>query len=95
VVLKAKLVVFTGGWLVLAGFIGTAGAGTLPDPRMTPGAVTDLSAAEICSKKWGRDERRVSAAAKRAVLAEYGLSENTDPYCLPKGCEIDHLISRP
>ena len=31
---------------------------------------------------------------KRQVFAEYGLTGNSDPFCQPKGCEIDHLISR-
>jgi hypothetical protein len=94
-VLKARLFAFIGGWLLVpAVFVGVAKAGTLPDPKLTPGVVTDLTTGEICSRKWGRDERHVSAATKRAVLAEYSLSGNTDPYCLPNGCEIDHLISR-
>ena len=31
---------------------------------------------------------------KRKVFQEYGLTGNADAFCRPKGCEIDHLISR-
>jgi hypothetical protein len=73
----------------------TALAGALPDHRLTPGTFNpSLSVAAICSTKWGKDARHVTAAMKRQVFTEYGLTGNTDPYCQPKGCEIDHLISR-
>lgn len=69
--------------------------GSLPDPHLTPGAIDPtLKVAAICSTKWGKDARHVSASMKRQVFAEYGLSGNGDPYCRPIGCEIDHLISR-
>jgi hypothetical protein len=71
----------------------------LPDRRLTPGVVRhDLTLATICSTKWGKDERHVTAAMKRQVFANYGLSGNQDRACVrdKKGrrCEIDHLISR-
>jgi hypothetical protein len=74
---------------------GSAEAASLPNASLTPGKVrVDLSPQEICATRWGRDARHVSAATKRATFAEYGLTGNTDPFCRPKGCEIDHLISR-
>jgi hypothetical protein len=72
---------------------------TLPNPLLTPGvARTDLTLHAICTKKWGKDARAVTAAMKREVFAAYGLSGNGDPACIPdaagRHCEIDHLISR-
>ncbi len=73
-------------------------AGDLPDPGKTPGLVRPgLTMKEICSTKWGKDVRHVTAAMKRQVFAAYGFSGNHDPKCVPHGrqrCEIDHLISR-
>ncbi len=67
----------------------------LPDPACTPGQVRpDLTVAQICKTKWGKDARAVTAAMKRRVFEAYGLSGNKDPYCRPAGCEIDHLLSR-
>jgi hypothetical protein len=69
--------------------------GVLPDHSLTPGVTRPtLTQAAICQIKWGKDARHVTAAMKRQVFAEYGLSGNHDPFCQPKGCEIDHLISR-
>jgi hypothetical protein len=72
---------------------------TLPDRRLTPGVVRhDLTLQKICSTKWGKDARHVTATMKRQAFASYGLSGNSDPRCVrdKKGrrCEIDHLISR-
>ena len=72
---------------------------TLPDPMLTPGFVrTELSAQAICSTKWGTDARHVTAAMKKQVFEEYGLTGNTDPSCIAdahqRRCEVDHLISR-
>jgi hypothetical protein len=72
---------------------------TLPNLKITPGvAQTDLTVAEICATKWGKDARRVSAATKRLVFQNYGLTGNTDPACIQdksgRHCEVDHLISR-
>lgn len=67
-------------------------AGDVPDPRLTPGAVTDLNVVQVCTRKWGKDARHVTAAMKRDVLAAYASTK-----CKPNGrrtVEIDHLISR-
>ena len=73
-------------------------AADVPDPGLTPGVVRPgLTKAKICSIKWGKDERHVSAAMKKQVFTSYGYSGNDDPKCVPAGkrrCEIDHLISR-
>jgi len=78
---------------------GPAVAGALPDLNKTPGvARPGLSKTKICSTKWGRDERHVTAAMKHQVFVLYGYSGYHDPHCAPdahgKTCEIDHLISR-
>jgi hypothetical protein len=80
-------------------FAAPALAGDLPDPGLTPGvARTDLTLAQICSTKWGRDARAVTAAMKRQVFKAYGLTGNKDLACVPdahgRRCEVDHLISR-
>lgn len=77
-------------------FVTTAAlSAPLPDLKKTPGLVrSGLSLKTICTTKWGLDKRHVSVAMKTAVFQEYGLSGNTDPFCIPKGCEIDHLVSR-
>jgi hypothetical protein len=31
---------------------------------------------------------------RREVFAAYGMTGNRDTQCQPKGCELDHLISR-
>lgn len=78
--------------------IGTAFANDVPDLAKTPGvARPGLTKTKICSIKWGKDERHVTAVMKREVFASYGFTGNDDPKCVPTGkqrCEIDHLISR-
>ncbi|HUX91741.1 MAG TPA: hypothetical protein VMV48_13740 [Gallionellaceae bacterium] len=73
-------------------------ADDLPDINKTPGAVrSGLTKAKICSIKWGRDERHVTASMKQLVFELYGYSGYDDSHCVPAGkrtCEIDHLISR-
>src|SRR5690242_747507 len=71
----------------------------LPNAMHTPGvARSDLTLKKICTTKWGKDARHVTAAMKKQVFAAYGLSGNQDPACIPdargRHCEIDHLISR-
>src|SRR6266853_718330 len=89
---------------ILAALISFAAAAvaadlTLPDLSITPGvARTDITQKNICKTKWGKDARHVTAAMKRQVFENYGLSGNDDDACTPdahgRRCEIDHLISR-
>jgi hypothetical protein len=71
---------------------------TLPDPSLTPGVARALTLMTICTTKWGKDARHVTAAMKKQVFENYGLSGNDDAACLTdasgRHCEIDHLISR-
>lgn len=77
---------------------GWACADDIPDLHKTPGSYrTGLSKTKICSIKWGKDERHVTAAMKKQVFALYGYTGNDDPRCVPaskRHCEIDHLVSR-
>src|SRR5262245_45157157 len=70
----------------------------LPDPKLTPGVAVKISIKELCTKKWGKDHRAVTAAMKQQVFEAYGMSGNDDRACTPdkhgRRCEIDHLISR-
>ena len=78
---------------LLLGLVSVAAAADLPDPKLTPGAVTTLTLPEICSRHWGRDHRHVTPAMKREVLAKYpGTKCRPDKH--GRRVEIDHLISR-
>ena len=78
--------------------VGSAWTGDIPDLKKTPGAIrAGLTTEKICSTKWGKDERHVTASMKQEVFTRYGYSGNDDQKCVPSGkrrCEIDHLISR-
>lgn len=62
----------------------------VPDPTLTPGAVTQLTLPQICATHWGHDVRHVTPAMRSEVYAEYGYTKH-DKRC---PCEIDHLIPR-
>lgn len=67
-------------------------AADLPDPRLTPGVVrSDIDLGAVCSTRWGKDARSVTAAMKREVLRRYGM---TPDQCPSGRIEIDHLIGR-
>lgn len=86
--------------LILALLIGNASARdfAVPDLSITPGVTVEITTAKLCSTKWGKDKRFVTAAMKRQVFTAYGIK------CKPlfKGArlpacgtwEIDHLVSR-
>lgn len=58
---------------------------------LTPGRVRPLSTVQVCSIKWGRDRRHVTAAMKRQVCSSYGIDAKD---CTGAKYEIDHLIPR-
>lgn len=76
----------------------------LPDSNITPGAFAITSKQTVCTTKWSKDERLVTAKMKRDVYAEYGTRPGVG-LCVWKprttktgkqvkeACEIDHLIS--
>jgi hypothetical protein len=59
----------------------------LPDPKLTPGDVFDVTAQDTCVPGYAKKVRAVPAWLKRKVYAEYGITEyKTGDY------EVDHLI---
>jgi hypothetical protein len=60
----------------------------VPDPARTPGAVLDVTAADICVSGYSKRVRNVPAEVKRQAYASYGVRSH-----LPGEYEIDHLIS--
>lgn len=84
----------TAPWLLRMVFLCASAQGAvLPDAVKTPGAVFQrVTATQVCRRGYAKRVRHVTAAEKRWVRAQYGLSYAHDGYCA-KGCEIDHLVS--
>jgi hypothetical protein len=59
-----------------------------PDPAKTPGAVLEVTAADICVPGYSKRVRNVPIAVKRQVYANYGIRTHE-----PGEYEVDHLIS--
>src|ERR1044072_7796070 len=54
--------------------------------------IRPLTKSQICTTKWGKDARHVSAAMKRKVFQRDGYPQGQkDPRC---NCEIDHIVPR-
>jgi hypothetical protein len=77
----------------------------LPDDQMTPGVVALADTQKVCTTKWGRDERAVTAAMEKQVYALYGTAAGRgtckvtshtgkNGKTVNRGCEIDHRVSR-
>jgi hypothetical protein len=64
-----------------------AQSGSLPDPRLTPGDVLEVSQADICAHGYTKLVRDVPVAVKRQAYKEYGRAKVKD-----RCCEVDHLI---
>ena len=60
----------------------------LPDPKLTPGDVLDVTVKDICVPGYTKKIRNVPESVKRKVYAEYGITHR-EPY----EYEVDHLIS--
>jgi hypothetical protein len=59
----------------------------LPDPKLTPGEVFEVTAHDICVPGYAKKVRAVPAWLKRKAYAQYGITEyKTGNY------EVDHLI---
>jgi hypothetical protein len=59
-----------------------------PDLTLTPGAVFEVTAAEVCQRGYARSVRHVDGKTKAMVYLEYGIRRHE------RGAyEIDHLIS--
>ena len=59
-----------------------------PDSAKTPGAVLDVTVADICVPGYSKRVRNVPAEIKRRVYASYGIRTHE-----PGEYEVDHLIS--
>ena len=59
-----------------------------PDPKLTPGAVFEVSTAEVCRRGYARSVRHVDGKTKAMVYREYGIRRHEG-----SAYEIDHLIS--
>lgn len=75
--------------------LGSAWAGDLPNHRLTPGvAEPHLTKPVICARTFRTGAwRHVPANEKKAVYAEYHMAPHAGDCALPRGCEVDHLIS--
>lgn len=60
----------------------------LPDPKLTPGDVLDVSLADIQEHGYSAKVRNVPVAVKREVYASYGIA-----HWEPGQYEVDHLVS--
>lgn len=69
--------------------VGFAEAQSLPNKKLTPGAVRTTSAKDVCSGVSTKAYRHTTASMKKKVCAEYGIQKG----CPGKAQEIDHLIS--
>jgi hypothetical protein len=59
----------------------------LPDPKLTPGDVFDVTAGDICTAGYTKRVRNVPEAEKEQAYREYGITAH------PRGTyEVDHLI---
>lgn len=59
-----------------------------PDPSLTKGDTSQVTAADICVPGYSKKVRHVPQSVKEKVYAEYGITSRA-----PKEYEIDHLIS--
>ncbi len=60
----------------------------LPDPKMTPGDVLDVTPRDFCVSGYSSKVRDVPDSVKNQVYQEYGIKSHK-----PGAYEVDHLIS--
>jgi hypothetical protein len=60
-----------------------------PDLKCTPGIARQILQPEVCSTKWGLDNRHVTEQMKREIAVRYGINWNDRAKY-----EFDHLIPR-
>jgi hypothetical protein len=68
----------------------TAQAGSLPDPRLTPGKTREVSLKELCTPGYSQTVRHVTLRMKKVVFTEYGIAYYPG---ISADYEIDHLVS--
>lgn len=59
-----------------------------PDPNLTPGAVLQVTAADVCRPGYAKSVRHVDGKTKALIYREYGIEHHRSG-----AYEIDHLIS--
>jgi hypothetical protein len=59
-----------------------------PDPKLTPGAVLEVTKEDICTPGYSKKVRDVPSSVKKKVYEEYGITSHQ-----PGEYEVDHLIS--
>lgn len=59
----------------------------VPDPAKTPGAILDVTAADICVPGYSKRVRNVPIEVKRQAYANYGIRTHE-----PGKYEVDHLV---
>ena len=59
----------------------------LPDPKLTPGDVFEVTVQDLCVPGYTKKVRNVPAEMKREVYEEYGVTSHG-----PGDYEVDHLI---
>ncbi len=85
--MTAKIVVTAAVFAALHAISAAPPRAVRPDPRLTPGAATNATTADVCRPGYARQARSVPASLKRQALAEYGIVP------LPgERFEIDHLV---
>jgi len=77
--------------LALLCFVTYAISGELPNPKITPGYMRDVSVTELCTTSTSL-VRNVPESLKKDVFSNYGLKGNDRSVC-KEGYEIDHLVS--
>jgi hypothetical protein len=55
----------------------------LPDPKLTPGDIFDVTAQDVCVPGYAKKVRAVPAWLKRQAYGEYGIKSN-DPRKVPE-----------
>ena len=84
----------TVGWFLLRPQASTAGEAmfvkglTIPDPRLTPGAIRPVAVAELCREDGKDFDPEVPASVQQAVFQEYGMArDRAGEY------QVDYLVS--
>ena len=66
-------------------------AAELPNPKITPGYMRDVSVHELCTTSTSL-VRNVPESLKKDIFRNYGMNGNDRSVC-KEGYEIDHLVS--
>jgi hypothetical protein len=64
----------------------------LPNPKLTPGVADKNATRKIICGNSDPQPSNITVALRHQVFVAYRLGGDADPYCKPKGCEVDRLI---